>query len=865
MQIVSNFDLSAKKNLDSRKDWDSLNELKANSTILMPKGFLAYCKSEDKWYKMSCTDEGDPSTYTWTEFKTGSDYTLPTASTTTLGGVKVDGSTITVTNGVIKSKQATIDSTLNSTSTNAIQNKAVNAALLNKQDKLTAGDNVTIANNKISVDLSGLGDANAPLVASTASEMADTSKYYVYSGNEEGYENGYVYYYKDSAWVKGWSYQGSSETTASKVKMADNTTVEDTVSSLKEDLVNANDNITSNRKNTTFDVTTTWTSGKAIVATNDNLGTEGTSSILKLSDYIDLTNADKLTFKVPIFKNDTSYGYVFYDENKNVIKGVQFKNGGSYSFKEITIDVSNYSYIRTCWFTDTTTYGEFSAIIKKTTTGGLKSYVKGQDVIVASKDSNDFDKKRADYVCTGTNDEEIIQQAMDSIGQTGTCWLCSGNYYIDSFKEADDGGQPYAIRFRINGQSSNKLKGYSYPSRKNGTNNQFTNCAILNVTQSCYDSLDNDTTYTLIRAECKNGARSYPNVKVNVSEIAFKLPDNKKNIIGIDGYYATSMNIENIFGNALYSDANMDKADTLHIGAENCIGIRGMQGSNFGAGNLWKSCFMWGFGTAYDCSGEHLIIEDCGSRVCNKGWVFRSSQYGAGFLVHPMTVINCCSELDFNYPYFANNTNRQTINIIGFNVEHYPNHFELGGNYATEEVQGQWRGTINYTIQDFGNITGDGNLKNTRSGRFWAEGNGHGIVSKNDAQSQGGTSSERLIYGANYMQKYYDTDLNKLLIYNGDEWIDTIGNLISTSVKSIAFTDKELTIAVGETAETSFTILPSNATNKNVIYQNTDPDISSINVNTGVITAKAVGTNKITIISKDSGYTDTVIVTVINK
>ena len=80
-------------------------------------------------------------------------YTLPTASETVLGGVKVDGSTITVTNGVIKSKQATIDSTLNSTSTNAIQNKAVNAALWNKQDKLTAGDNVTIANNKISVDL----------------------------------------------------------------------------------------------------------------------------------------------------------------------------------------------------------------------------------------------------------------------------------------------------------------------------------------------------------------------------------------------------------------------------------------------------------------------------------------------------------------------------------------------------------------------------------------------------------------------------------------------------------------------------------------------------------------------------------------
>ena len=68
MQIVSNFELSAKKNLDSRKDWASLTDLKANTNILMPEGFLAYCKNEDKWYKMNCTDESNPTTYTWSEF-----------------------------------------------------------------------------------------------------------------------------------------------------------------------------------------------------------------------------------------------------------------------------------------------------------------------------------------------------------------------------------------------------------------------------------------------------------------------------------------------------------------------------------------------------------------------------------------------------------------------------------------------------------------------------------------------------------------------------------------------------------------------------------------------------------------------------
>ena len=68
MQIVSNFELSAKKFLDNRQSWTSLDELKANTNVLMPNGFLAYCKNEDKWYKMNCTDESNPTTYTWSEF-----------------------------------------------------------------------------------------------------------------------------------------------------------------------------------------------------------------------------------------------------------------------------------------------------------------------------------------------------------------------------------------------------------------------------------------------------------------------------------------------------------------------------------------------------------------------------------------------------------------------------------------------------------------------------------------------------------------------------------------------------------------------------------------------------------------------------
>ena len=64
-------------------------------------------------------------------------YSLPTASTSTLGGVKVDGSTITINNGVISAPNSggssiTVDSSLSTSSTNPVQNKVITTALNSK-------------------------------------------------------------------------------------------------------------------------------------------------------------------------------------------------------------------------------------------------------------------------------------------------------------------------------------------------------------------------------------------------------------------------------------------------------------------------------------------------------------------------------------------------------------------------------------------------------------------------------------------------------------------------------------------------------------------------------------------------------------
>ena len=69
------------------------------------------------------------------------------------------------------------------------------------------------------------------------------------------------------------------------------------------------------------------------------------------------------------------------------------------------------------------------------------------DVRVAASDSPASDKALADLVCTGHDDQETIQKAIDAVGTGGTVYLASGNYFIDSFHKAEK-GPDYAIKTR---------------------------------------------------------------------------------------------------------------------------------------------------------------------------------------------------------------------------------------------------------------------------------------------------------------------------------------------------------------------------------------------------------------------------------
>lgn len=97
----------------------------------------------------------------------------------------------------------------------------VNGGLINENELyLVAGDDTvtySLVQNGSVVSLVGSDGststitvvAGTPLVAGTASEMSDTTRIYIYQGNETGYTSGDWYYYNGSAWVSGGQYIGS--------------------------------------------------------------------------------------------------------------------------------------------------------------------------------------------------------------------------------------------------------------------------------------------------------------------------------------------------------------------------------------------------------------------------------------------------------------------------------------------------------------------------------------------------------------------------------------------------------------------------------------------------------------------------------
>lgn len=350
-------------------------------------------------------------------------------------------------------------------------------------------------------------------------------------------------------------------------------------------------------------------------------------------------------------------------------------------------------------------------------------------VVVAASNSTDLDKSVADYVCDGTNDEVEINAALETFGtQSGKVVLCNGDYYIGTL--TDSGNTSIGKMGIVIPQTSTKhsisLEGVNVPTRNPTSDDSgiiVGATATLHLTSAAYNALGSSEKCSLVCVKPYNSStlRKYPYMNFGLKNIAINIPDNQKPIIMVDAICASNLQIDAVYCAVLGSYSTINNNPN-----SGCIAIRTLLGQNFGAGYYVKNCFVWGCYVGYDIGGEHLVMENCGCRLCH--YSFRFNGFGdESKNSHPNTLINCCEEACTASMYFGTSTVKQAVTILDYNMEIRLT--EQSGRWAratlaTEQTPGSFRGTVEYSANNE-------NYVNSDSIEFWASGSGTKFKTRN--------------------------------------------------------------------------------------------------------------------------------------
>ena len=399
-------------------------------------------------------------------------------------------------------------------------------------------------------------------------------------------------------------------------------------------------------------------------------------------------------------------------------------------------------------------------------------------VYIAASNASDESKSKADFVCTGTNDESVINTVIASHSSTGcTIKLSEGEFNIGSFSQNSDNVMPTAILFK---GGSNRvtfnIEGHGIPGVliADGTTPGAGAFTKIKITDSCYDALDNSNPFSVFRS-------TEQKVKFNLRNLGIHAKSNSKPITYINGFYSENICLDDIW---IWNDNYNSKPSPN----TKCYGVVGTKGSNLGISYEWNKVDVYGCYEAFRISGEHLILRQCVARFGIYPYTFGIVTNPSGANTHPITLINCADECNQKMPLFGingesgqtdNKGARQAVTFIDYNIEWVANQTIPGTReYAKELYPNMYKGSIEYTIQE----AWGGNSKNSKTIPFWDSGSGHGFVSRNQAHELSGTTLERESYSdagaANFMQTFYDTDLNKMVFYDGTDWRDMNGTTV---------------------------------------------------------------------------------------
>ncbi len=333
-------------------------------------------------------------------------------------------------------------------------------------------------------------------------------------------------------------------------------------------------------------------------------------------------------------------------------------------------------------------------------------------IVIAASNSAKEDKALADFVCTGKNDEKVINRAIELLPRGGTIQLLDGKYFIDAFDEENH----TAIYFGFNDGQARVINLVGDTENK-GYNTAFG--VTLHVTKKAFETLPEGAECrvfggTFQKPQAEGDFYTFTHVNnVNFENFLLFFPDAQHPAIGVDArnFGSSFVKLVGIYTGQYHRDRFLHLKPATPV--PGLIGFYSCPSSNDEMARIgYEYADVGGLHTGFYLDGvDHVVMSVCMAARCCYGYIFRDIR-------KTLTVLNCCDEGNTHLPAFRK---RGYVTLIDFNIERFNEAFipdDPEGNEvhgATVEENAPIFGSVTYTLQ--------GKAWGTLPG-FWEPGHG---------------------------------------------------------------------------------------------------------------------------------------------